>query len=167
MVFHWLPGGREMATEVSESLANRLGPMTADALVVLGEMFGWFLIIIAPLLALLATLTWFSAWVWHMRRAGLFLSGFWGLTVLAWIGYQLLEPTAWAGAALYLAVVMTIAAATASLVRAGRPGTRLRFAELNSGGTEPFLQRLFAVRSKVPLTTDDPPGNLALVGLEA
>jgi tRNA A-37 threonylcarbamoyl transferase component Bud32 len=166
MIFPWLAGGREKIAGVSEALASRLGPMTADSLVVLGQMFGWFLIIVAPLLAFLATLTWFSAWVWHMRRAVLFLSGFWALTAIIWIGSQFLEATAWAGPAIYLSIIMTMAAATASLVRAGRPGARQKLAEPSSGGTEPFLQRLFAVRSKVQLTTDVRPGTLARVGLE-
>ncbi len=166
LAFHWLASSREMIPEIGETLSNRFGPMTADALMALGHIFGWLLIIIAPVFVLLATLTWLSAWVWHRGRVVLFLVGFWLFTLLAWAGYQFLEPTAWAGAALYLAMVLTIAAATATLVRAGRPVTRTRFSESSSGGTEPFLQRLFAVRSRVQLTTDVRPGNLARVGLE-
>jgi hypothetical protein len=166
MIFRWLAAGSPMIAELSETFSNRLGPMTADGIMALVHGFGWLLIIVAPLLALLASLTWFGAWVWHMRRAGLFVPAFWILTALAWVGYLFLEPTAWVGPALYLAVVMTLAGGTASLVRSGRTGARPRFAESSSAGTEPFLQRLFAVRSKVQIAADIRPGTLARVGLE-
>jgi hypothetical protein len=178
MTFHWLAGRRDRIAEVSEQLSDRFGSMTAEALTTLGQLFGWLLVIVGPALALLATLAWFAVWVWHMGRAGLFLTGFAFLTVLAWVGYQFLEPTAWgeaargrggegvAGAALYLALILTVSTVTAILVRASRPGSRLRVIEASSGGTEPFLQRLFAVRTKVQHATDIRPGNLARVGLE-
>jgi serine/threonine protein kinase len=166
MVFYWLAGSQESFAELSKSLSDRLGPMTGNALTAQAFVFGGFLIIVAPFLVLLATLTWFGAWVWHMSRAALFLSCFWILTVISWVGYQFLELTIWSGASLYVAIVLTIGAVTASFVRSGRPGAKPRFIESSSGGTEPFLQRLFAVRSKVQLTADVRPGTLARVGLE-
>jgi serine/threonine protein kinase len=166
MTFNWLAGRRDRIADISQHLSDRFGSMTAEGLTALGQTFGWLLVIIGPVLALLATLAWFAAWVWHMGRAGLFLTGFAALTVLAWIGYEFLEPTAWAGAALYLALIITVAMVTATLVRAGRPGSRLRVIETTSSGTEPFLQRLFAVRTKVQHDTDIRSGSFARVGLE-
>jgi serine/threonine-protein kinase len=166
MTFNWLAGRRDRIADISEHLSDRFGSMTAEALTTLGQTFGWLLVIIGPVLALLATLAWFAAWVWHMGRAGLFLTGFAALTVLAWVGYEFLEPTAWAGAALYLALIITVAMVTATLVRTGRPGSRLRVMEATSAGTEPFLQRLFAVRTKVQHATDIRSGSFARVGLE-
>jgi serine/threonine protein kinase len=166
LAFYWLAGSREPIAELSKAILDRLGPMTGNSLIAQGYIFGGFLIFVAPFLVLLATLTWFGAWVWYMGRAALFISCFWILTALSWVGYELLDSTFWTAPLLYLAIVLTIAAVTAILVRAGRPGTRPRFIESSFSGSEPFLQRLFAVRSKVQLAADVRPGTLARVGLE-
>jgi len=164
--FHWLINSREGIPDFSETMSSRLGSTIAEAWTALAGLFGSFLLIIMPCLALLSTLTWFGAWIWHIRRAWPILAVLWVLTLAAWVAYASLQSTAWADPSLYGAGVLTLVAVTAAVVRAGRPATRTRFTESPSGETEPFLQRLFAVRSRVQLLPDVRPLNLTRVGLE-
>jgi hypothetical protein len=164
--FHWLATGRETILDFSETWSTRLGTMLAEAWMALAGLFGLFLLVIMPFLALLATLTWSGAWIWHVRRAWPVLSALWALTLAGWIAYPFLESTPWADPCFYGAGVLSLVVVTASLVRAGRPAARTRFTESPTSETEPFLQRLFAVRTRVQLLTDVRPLNLTRVGLE-
>jgi serine/threonine protein kinase len=166
MFFHWLANSREIIPDFLDRLANRLGSMIAEAWITLAGLFGSFLLIILPCLVLLATLIWSGVWVWHVRRAWSALAVLWVLSLAVWIVYPFLESTVWSDPCLYGAGVLTLVTITATLVRAGRPSNRPRFTETPAGETEPFLQRLFAVRTRVQLLTDVRPLNLTRVGLE-
>ena len=164
--FHWFINSREAIPDFSEMTSSRMGSTIAEAWTALAGLVGSFFLLIMPCLALLSTLTWFGAWIWHIRRAWPILTVLWVLTLAAWVAYPSLQSTAWADPSLYGAGVLTLVAVTATFVRAGRPATRTRFTESPTGETEPFLQRLFAVRTRVQLLPDVRPLNLTRVGLE-
>src|SRR4029077_13720262 len=103
----------EIMPDFLERLSARLGSMIAEAWITLAGLFGSFLLIIMPCLALLATLIWSGAWVWHIRRAWPALTGLWLRSLAAWIAYPFLQSTAWADAYLYGAGIATLITVTA------------------------------------------------------
>jgi serine/threonine protein kinase len=151
-LFHWLSAEPEQLSALSDSLRNRAGPMIAEAVMVLAGLLGCLLLVIGPLLAFLALLTWLGAWMWHSHKAWSALLVLMIIAIAGWVMCGFTAESSWFQMNLYLAAVTSLSAATAIIVRVSRPRAPSRAVETSAGPTEPFLQKLFAarVRREVP-----------------
>jgi serine/threonine protein kinase len=145
----WGGMGLETPARVAQTLTTASGPSVGMTGALLVATLGTLFLAVGPAVAVVATLAWLAAWVWHSGWPWLICVVFSGAAAVAWV-VCLAAAIAGGPPMLFIAVgsLLTVAALVSACVSAYRVGRHFARGDVEPAASdgEPFLQKLFAGR---------------------